>query len=91
MAISYDLGGSTDSPNEFENIDDDYQFEEWKKSPEYIDYVNEQIEQAIPKYSDSQIDNAIRQAFKCIKITSEEVGVDVYEKLFRQHFFEYLV
>jgi hypothetical protein len=83
MAKDYDFG--------FEFSDDEYQYEEYKKSPEYIEFVNEQIALAVPKYSDSQVDNAIRKAFECLQVTSEEVGKDVYEKLFRQHFFEYLV
>ena len=42
------------------------------------------------KHSDAQIDIAISEAFKSLQVTSEEVGIDVYEKLFRQHFYENL-
>ena len=70
--------------------DDDYQFEQWKKSDDYLDFVNEQIALATPKYSYSQVTNAIAKAFESLQVTSEEVGKDVYEKLFTQHFLENL-
>ena len=34
-----------------------------------------------PKYSEVDIDNAISNGFKSLQVTSEEVGIDVYEKL----------
>ena len=43
-----------------------------------------------PKYSEAEIDNAIKNGFASLQVTSEEVGIDVYEKLFRQHFNEAL-
>ena len=70
--------------------DDDYQYEQYKKSPEYIEFVNEQIALPTPKYSYSQVTNAIAKAFESLQVTSEEVGKDVYEKLFTQHFLENL-
>lgn len=70
--------------------DDEYQYKEWLKSPEYVEFVNQQIQQCTPKYSEVDVDRAISEAFKSIVVTSEEVGKDVYEKLFRQHFTENL-
>ena len=70
--------------------DDAYQYEEWKKSSEYIDMVNSEFAKHKPKYSEVDIDNAISNGFKSLQVTSEEVGIDVYEKLFRQHFNEAL-
>ena len=52
--------------------------------------VNEEFSRHKPKYSEVDVDRAISEAFKSIVVTSEEVGIDVYEKLFRQHFFENL-
>ena len=80
---------------EFEDMtkqyeDDAYQYEEWKKSSEYIDMVNSEFAKHKPKYSEVDMDNAISNAFKSLQVTSEEVGIDVYEKLFRQHFNEAL-
>ena len=80
---------------EFEDMtkqyeDDAYQYEEWKKSSEYIDMVNSEFAKHKPKYSEVDIDNAISNGFKSLQVTSEEVGIEVYEKLFRQHFNEAL-
>ena len=80
---------------EFEDMtkqyeDDAYQYYEWKKSPEYIDMVNIEFARHKPKYSEADIDNAISNGFNSLVVTSEEVGIDVYEKLFRQHFKEAL-
>ena len=52
--------------------------------------VNEEFSRHKPKYSEADIDNAISNGFKSLQVTSEEVGIDVYEKLFRQHFNEAL-
>ena len=73
-----------------ERADDAYQYEQWRNSKEYVDMANEEFALHKPKHSDAQIDNAISEAFKSLQVTSEEVGIDVYEKLFRQHFYENL-
>ena len=80
---------------EFEDMtkqyeDDAYQYEQWRNSKEYVDMANEEFALHKPKHSDAQIDIAISEAFKSLQVTSEEVGIDVYEKLFRQHFYENL-
>ena len=72
------------------NDDDGYQYEQWRNSKEYVDMANEEFALHKPKHSDAQIDIAISEAFKSLQVTSEEVGIDVYEKLFRQHFYENL-
>ena len=72
------------------NDDDAYQYEQWKNSPEYVDMVNKEFARHKPKYSEAEIDNAIKNGFASLVVTSEEVGIDVYEKLFRQHFNEAL-
>lgn len=70
--------------------DDEYQYQQWLESPEYVEFVNQQIARCTPKYSEVDVDRAISEAFKSLVVTSEEVGIDVYEKLFRQHFTENL-
>lgn len=70
--------------------DDEYQYKQWLESPEYVEFVNQQIQQCTPKYSEVDVDRAISEAFKSLIVTSEEVGIDVYEKLFRQYFTENL-
>ena len=73
-----------------DRADDAYQYEQWRNSKEYVDMANEEFALHKPKHSDAQIDIAISEAFKSLQVTSEEVGIDVYEKLFRQHFYENL-
>ena len=73
-----------------ERADDACQYEQWRNSKEYVDMANEEFALHKPKHSDAQIDIAISEAFKSLQVTSEEVGIDVYEKLFRQHFYENL-
>ena len=73
-----------------ERADDAYWYEQWRNSKEYVDMANEEFALHKPKHSDAQIDIAISEAFKSLQVTSEEVGIDVYEKLFRQHFYENL-
>ena len=87
--------GYNPESGEFEDMDkqyedDAYQYDEWKKSPEYIDMVNIEFARHKPKYSEADIVNAISNGFNSLVVTSEEVGIDVYEKLFRQHFKEAL-
>ena len=89
-----DIGYNPQS-GEFEDMtkqyqDDAYQYEQWRNSKEYVDMANEEFALHKPKHSDAQIDIAISEAFKSLQVTSEEVGIDVYEKLFRQHFYENL-
>ena len=86
-----DIGYNPESGEfEYNNVDDAYQYEVWKKSKEYVEMVNEEFSRHNPKYSEVDIDNAISNGFKSLVVTSEEVGIDVYEKLFRQHFNEAL-
>mgnify|MGYP001435192546 CR=1 FL=1 len=42
------------------------------------------------KFSDVELYNAIKYAFECIRLPMEEVGPEVYQKLWRQHFWEIL-
>ena len=58
--------------------------------PRYVDMVNEEFSRHKPKYSEVDIDNAISNGFKSLVVTSEDFVIDVYEKLFRQHFNEAL-
>jgi len=71
--------------------DEDYLYKQWLKSPEYVEFVNEQITRCTPKYSEEMVDRAIQKSFEALQILPDEVGKDTYAKLFRQHFFENLV
>ena len=66
------------------------EFEDFKNSQEYIAKVNEEFNLHKSKYSDAEIDNAIKYAFECIQLPPEEIGINVYQKLWRQHFYEIL-
>ena len=66
------------------------EYEEFKKSNAYADKINDELELHRVKYSDAEIDNAIKYAFESIHLPIEEIGKDVYQKLWRQHFYEIL-
>ena len=66
------------------------EYEEFKKSNAYADKINDELELHRVKYSDAEIDNAIKYAFESIHLPIEEIGKDVYHKLWRQHFYEIL-
>ena len=66
------------------------EYEEFKKSSHHIDKINDELELHRVKYSDAEIDNAIKYAFESIHLPIEEIGKDVYQKLWRQHFYEIL-
>lgn len=68
----------------------DESYEEWKNSEQYAEMLNNQFEFHKSKYSDAELDNAIKYAFECIMLPMEEVGPEVYQKLWRQHFWEIL-
>lgn len=82
-----------DEENQSDFITDkelDEQYNEWKNSEQYAEMINTQFELHKSKYSDAELDNAIKYAFECIMLPMEEVGSDVYQKLWRQHFWEIL-
>lgn len=70
------------------NDDDSFQYELFKKSTEYVNMINEEFEATKPKYSESELDNAIGYAFDQIQIPMEEIGKETYEKLFRDAFYD---
>tara|TARA_B100000963_G_C22052465_1_gene420156 strand:- start:149 stop:463 length:315 start_codon:yes stop_codon:yes gene_type:complete len=70
--------------------DYDYQYESWLNSPEYVEYVNMEIEKTKPIYSESDIISATRYASTHITIQPQEVGKNVYDILFSEKIQEYL-
>jgi hypothetical protein len=68
----------------------DAEYEEWLKSDDYINMVNEELEKAKPIYSYYDINEALEYAKSNIIVDSAEVGADVYTKLFTEKVFEYL-
>ena len=69
---------------------DDYDYEEYRKSNEYAEMVNEEIEKTQPKYSEKDVEEALKVAFKSITINPNEVGIDVFGQLIHDEADRYL-
>ena len=70
--------------------DDEYQYQKWMESQEFVEYVNAEIDSTKPLYSESDIMGATRYASKQITIDPSEVGKEVYDMLFSEKIEEYL-
>lgn len=70
--------------------DYDYQYEEWLKSDEFVEYVNGEIDSTRPRYSENDIMSATRYASQHITIPPSEVGKEVYDMLYSEKIEEYL-
>jgi hypothetical protein len=90
MAIDLQLNPS-DIENElyFRN-DYDYQYSEWLKSEEFVEYINAELDSTRPRYSEFDIMKATRYASEQITINPEEVGKQVYDMLYSEKIEEYL-
>ena len=69
---------------------DEYDYEEYRKSNEYAEMVNQEIDKINPKYSELDIEEALSVAFESMNISSDEVGIDVFGKLIKDQVFRYL-
>ena len=69
---------------------DEYDYEEYRKSNEYVEMVNQEIDKINPKYSELDIEEALSVAFESMNISSDEVGIDVFGKLIKDQVFRYL-
>ena len=76
--------------NNNQMVDYDYQYEEWKTSDAFTEYVNREIDKTKPQYSESDIMGATRYASDHITIEPSEVGKKVYDMLFSEKIEEYL-
>lgn len=70
--------------------DDEYQYQKWMESEEFVEYVNREIDSTKPLYSEADIMGATRYASKSIMIEPSEVGKQVYDMLFSEKIEEYL-
>jgi len=69
----------------------DIEYDEFiRDSKEFEDLVNDKFNEHKPRYSDAEVDNAMNYAFECIQLPPDEIGMKVYQRLFRQHFWEML-
>ena len=87
-----DLNLNEDELNEelFSRNDDEYQYNEWLNSPEFVEYVNGEIDSTKKRYSEHDVMSATRYASEHITIEPSEVGKKVYDMLFSEKVEEYL-
>ena len=71
-------------------IDKDYDYAYWLESPEFVEYVNGEIDSTRPRYSEYDIMSATRYASEHITIEPGEVGKKVYDMLYSEKIEEYL-
>ena len=70
--------------------DSDYHYAIWKNSHQYIDMVNDEVSKLEKIYNQYDIANALQYASDGINIEPQEVGKELYDKLFSQKVLEYL-
>jgi hypothetical protein len=68
----------------------DAEYEEWLKSDDYINMINDELDRAKPVYSQYDIIYALQYAKSGIIVEASEIGNDVYNTLFSEKVFEYL-
>ena len=68
----------------------DVEYEEWTNSEGYVAFVNDELELTKPIYSKGELVDALQYAGKSIIIEPEEVGKEVYNRLFSEKIVEYL-
>jgi len=90
MAIDLQLDASDIENELYSRNDYDYQYNEWLKTKEFVEYVNAEIDSSKPRYSESDIMTATRYASEQITIEPSEVGKKVYDMLYSEKIEEYL-
>jgi len=68
----------------------DVEYKEWENSEGYVSFVNEELFDTKPIYSRGEIVDALEYASKSIIIEPEEVGKEIYNRLFSEKVVEYL-
>ena len=74
----------------YNRYQDELEYEEWLQTEGFVQYVNGEIDNTRPRYSESDIMGATRYASKQIIIDPSEVGKEVYDMLFSEKIEEYL-
>ena len=74
----------------YERYNDDFDYNKWLESEEYVEFVNGEIQSTKPVYSEYDVMNSIRYASSQIQIEPSEVGKEVYDMLFSEKIQEYL-
>mgnify|MGYP000090994025 FL=1 len=73
-----------------DTADFSYEYEMWLKSDEYIQMVNDEVANLAKIYHQLDIMEALEYASNGINIQPEEVGKEVYDKLFSGKVVEFL-
>ena len=68
----------------------DVEYQEWESSEGYVSFVNEELFDTKPIYSRGEIVDALEYASKSIIIEPEEIGKEIYNRLFSEKVVEYL-
>ena len=74
----------------YNRYQDELEYEEWLQTEGFVEYVNGEIDNTRPRYSESDIMGATRYASKQIIIDPSEVGKEVYDMIFSEKIEEYL-
>ena len=74
----------------YSRADSEYQYNKWLDSPEFVEYINAELDSTRPRYSEHDIMSATRYASEYITIEPSEVGKKVYDMLFSEKIEEYL-
>lgn len=68
----------------------DEAYQEYRESDEFINMVNDEIEKTQPKYSEKDVEEALKVAFQNITIDPREIGIDVFGQLIHDEAQRYL-
>jgi hypothetical protein len=66
------------------------QYDEWLESEDYVNYINDIIEETKPVFSSDDLNRALEYASQMVTIEPSEVGKKVYDMLFSEKIQEYL-
>ena len=66
------------------------QYDEWVQSEDYVNYVNDIINETKPTFSSDDLNRALEYASQMVAIEPSEVGKEVYDKLFSEKVREFI-
>ena len=66
------------------------QYDEWVQSEDYVNYVNDMINETKPTFSSNNLNKALEYASQMVSIEPSEVGKETYDMLFSEKIEEYL-
>lgn len=72
------------------DLQEEESYQEYRESDEFINMVNEEIEKTQPKYSEKDLEEALKVAFQSITIDPREIGIDVFGQLIHDEAQRYL-